>query len=118
VRSLITFSGWGRGAVLNAGEFVTDSGLLILWKLMPLTFGPMTLLWCGHVYKFSHRFRNRELCEWPVREGTRLSAQSRLSRFERAPQLHPQALRLIPLALPSRLPQMRALLAPVSEETT
>lgn len=107
-------------SIRSTGMTVSSFRALVFrlsWKLTPLTFGPVTLLWCGHVYKFSHLFRNRELCEWPVREGTRLSAQSRLSRFERAAQLHPQALRFIPLALSSRLPQMRALLAPVSEET-
>lgn len=84
------------------------------WKLMPLTLGSMTVLWCGHVYKFSHRFRSCELCEWPVREAARHSAQSRLSGLDSAAQLYSQALRPVPHAIPSCVYEMWALFAPVS----
>lgn len=74
----------------------------------------MTLLWCAHVYKRSYRVAYCELCEWPVREGARLSAQPRLPRFDGAAWLHPQGLRSGSSAVPSRLHEMRTLLAPLS----
>jgi len=74
----------------------------------------MTLLWCTHVYKFSHRFRNCELFEWSVREAARHAAESRLPRLDRAAREHSQTLRSGSSTVPSRLHKMRTLLAPVS----
>lgn len=78
----------------------------------------MTLLWYGHVYKCSYRVTHCELCEWPVRERARLSAQPGLPRFDGAAWLHPQGLRSGSSAVPSRLYEMRTLLAPLSTAQT